>query len=73
METNRQRETVRDLLNKNRLTQVWLIDRLNGKGIVTCNVILSEALQGHRKGPKVEQIIRTSYEILTDYETKMNA
>lgn len=65
------RESIRLMLLRNTLTHTWLINRLEERGIVTEKSELSSALRGVRKGPKVEHIVKTSIDILKDYESKM--
>lgn len=60
-------------LFKNALTSVWLQKRLEEKGIVTDKTELSAVLSGSRKGPKAENIIRSSIEVLDTYEAAMEA
>lgn len=66
-----EREKVRTLLDRNTLTNVWLINRLEEHGICTEKTELSSVLRGVRKGAKAENIIKTSLEILEDYEKRM--
>jgi hypothetical protein len=66
-----EREKIRAMLYRNTLTNTWLINRLEEKGINTEKSELSSVLRGVRKGAKAESIIRTSVEILGNYETKM--
>ena len=51
------------LFEQNR-TQVWLIQQLRSHGIITDKTEMSSALAGSRHGPKVEDMLRISAEIL---------
>lgn len=66
-----ERDRIRVLLLENSLSQVWLINRLEERGIQTDKSELSSALSGSRKGKKVNTIIQASLEILDDYTAKM--
>lgn len=66
-----ERDRIRVLLFENSLSQVWLINRLEEKGIFTDKSELSSALSGSRRGEKIDKIISTSIEILNDYVEKM--
>lgn len=66
-----EREKIRMMLYRNTLTNTWLINRLEEKGINTEKSELSSVLRGVRKGAKAENIIKTSVVILDNYETKM--
>ncbi len=68
-----ERDRIRVLLFENSLSQVWLINRLEEKGICTDKTELSSALSGTRRGEKITKIIKTSLEILNDYVSKMKA
>lgn len=67
-----ERDEIRIILYRNSLTQTWLINRLEEKGVLTDKAELSSALAGSRKGAKVDKILTTSAEILKEYEDKMN-
>ena len=56
------------LLQKNNLTQTWLINRLADKGIEVCKTNLSDILRGVRRNETSEKVITASLEILEDYE-----
>jgi hypothetical protein len=47
------------------------VNRLEERGIITEKTEMSSVLRGVRKGAKAEIIIKTSLEILDDYESKM--
>lgn len=64
------RDKIRVILLENTLTQVWLINKLEERGIMTDKTELSSALSGARKGAKIEQIITASLQILEDYVAK---
>ena len=67
----KERDKIRVALLTNSLSQVWLINRLEERGISTDKAELSSALSGTRKGAKIDNIIKTSREILDEYESKM--
>lgn len=66
-----ERDRIRVLLLENSLSQVWLISRLEERGVITDKSELSSALSGSRKGKKVDTILKNSLEILDDYTAKM--
>jgi len=68
-----EREEIRSRLKKNKLTTVWLIAQLRENGIVTDKSEMSSVFAGTRCGLKVDAIIRTSKQILDEYETKFVA
>lgn len=59
---------IRDRLVKHNLTFVWLINRLEMRGIKTDKSEMSSVISGARSGPKAEQIIQESEKILDEYE-----
>lgn len=63
---------IRVMLVKNLLTQTWLINQLEKVGIYADKTEISSILRGIRRGPKAENIISKSLEILKSYEEKMN-
>ena len=65
------RDRIRLMLYRNTLTNTWLVNRLEERGIITEKTEMSSVLRGVRKGAKAETIIKTSLEILDDYESKM--
>lgn len=67
----KERDKIRVSLFENSLSQVWLINRLEERGVITDKTELSSALSGTRRGAKVDKIIKTSTEILAEYESKM--
>lgn len=64
------REFIREKLGKFSLTQIWLINELEERGIVTDKTELSSIITGARRGPKVVRIIEASEDILKRYEDK---
>ena len=63
-----EREDIRSRLKKHQLTQVWLINQLGLKGIVTDKTEMSSVLAGTRSGSKADAIIELSHDILDKYE-----
>ncbi len=63
-----ERDRIRMMLYRNTLTNAWLINRLEEKGIITEKTVMSAVLRGTRKGKKAESIITTSLKILEYYE-----
>jgi len=66
-----ERDRIRLMLYRNTLTNAWLVNRLEERGVITEKTEMSSVLRGVRKGAKAESIIETSLEILDDYESKM--
>ena len=66
-----ERDRIRLMLYRNTLTNAWLVNRLEERGVITEKTDMSSVLRGVRKGAKAETIIKTSLEILDDYESKM--
>lgn len=66
-----ERDRIRLMLYRNTLTNAWLVNRLEERGVITEKTEMSSVLRGVRKGAKAETIIKTSLEILNDYESKM--
>lgn len=66
-----ERDRIRLMLYRNTLTNAWLVNRLEERGVITEKTEMSSVLRGVRKGAKAETIIETSLEILDDYESKM--
>lgn len=66
-----ERDRIRLMLYRNTLTNAWLVNRLEERGVVTEKTEMSSVLRGVRKGAKAETIIKTSLDILSDYEEKM--
>ncbi len=65
------RVLIRRKLQDNHLTSVWLINQLEQNGVRTDRAELSTALNGSRKGPKVDKIMEVSLNILHRYEKSM--
>lgn len=65
------RESVKERLKSNQLSNKWLIHQLSIWGVKTDPTELSSGLSGRRKGAKIEKIVKTSDEILQFYETQM--
>ena len=63
------RDEIKDRLEKNKLTFVWLIQQLEKRGIYTDKSEMSGVFAGTRRGPKPERIIRESAAILDEYES----
>lgn len=63
-----ERDRIRLMLYRNTLTNAWLVNRLEEKGINTEKTEMSSVLRGVRKGAKAESIIKTSVEILDYYK-----
>ena len=66
-----ERDKIRLILYRNTLTNAWLVNRLEERGVITEKTEMSSVLRGVRKGAKAETIIRTSLEILDKYEVAM--
>lgn len=66
-----ERDKIRLMLYQNTLTNAWLVNRLEERKVITEKTEMSSVLRGTRKGAKAESIIKTSLEILDDYESKM--
>lgn len=63
-----EREDIRRRLKKHQLTQVWLINQLGLRGIVTDKTEMSSVFAGTRSGSKADAIIELSHDILDKYE-----
>lgn len=69
MEIKTQRDKILWLLQKNNLTQAWLMNRLEQtRGISVCKTVMSDILRGVRKSQTANDVITASLEILEDYE-----
>ena len=55
-----ERDRIRLMLYRNTLTNAWLVNRLEERGVVTEKTEMSSVLRGVRKGAKAETIIKTS-------------
>lgn len=62
------KERILWLLQKNNLTQTWLINMLERSGISVCKTNLSDILRGVRKNETAEKVIENSLEVLEKYE-----
>lgn len=62
------RESIRDRLRRNYLTNVWLINMLEKDGLYVTSSTLSSILSGSRRGKAVERVLDTADTILTRYE-----
>lgn len=65
------RKSIKTRLNKNTLTQVWLINRLEEEGLNTDKTELSSVLAGTRHGAKAETLLKFADSILSRYENHM--
>ena len=63
-----QRKIIKAKLDDYSLTQTWLINQLSKRGIITERSEFSAILSGTRTGNKVEEVLKTSLEILDAYE-----
>ena len=66
-------QKIRDKIEKSSLTYVWLVHRLSDAGIYTDKFELSAVLSCTRIGPKADEILRLSLEILDTYESAFAA
>lgn len=57
-----ERDRIRLMLYRNTLTNAWLVNRLEERGVITEKTEMSSVLRGVRKGAKAETIIKTSLE-----------
>ena len=62
------REELRERLNRNHLSYVWLIDQLRRRNVATDKTEMSSVVAGTRSGKKAETILSVSLEILDSYE-----
>lgn len=65
------RDIVREMLHRNCLSQTWLIRQLEQAGVQVDKSTMCSILKGTRTGPKCQEILQKSLEILQDYEIKM--
>ena len=73
METKEYRDKMIWLLQKNNLTQTWLMNRLEvTRGISLCKTLMSDILRGVRKSKTATDVITASLEILEDYDKWAN-
>ncbi len=66
-----EREEIRNMVTRNSLSYVWLINRLADRGIIVSKSQLSGILAGAIPGQKANEVIDESLEILNSYEQKM--
>ena len=64
-------EQIRDKISHFTLTYAWLIHRLSDEGLLTDKFEMSATLSGTRIGPKADEILRRSLDILNEYEAKI--
>lgn len=62
------RDKIRQRLELNHLSFVWLINQLEDRGIQTDKTEMSSVMSGTRKGKKAEAILTASWEVLNEYE-----
>lgn len=62
------RETVLWKLQKNNLSQTWLVNRLEERGLPASKFNLSDILRGVRRSSPADEFIRYSLDILDSYE-----
>jgi len=62
------RDKIRQRLELNHLSFVWLINQLDDRGIQTDKTEMSSVMSGTRKGKKAEAILTESWEVLNEYE-----
>lgn len=60
--------TIKEKLRANSLTSVWLINRLAEHEVFTDKTEMSAILTGIRRGPKVDEVVSVSLDILDLYE-----
>ena len=66
-------QTIKEKIERFSLTFVWLVHRLADAGIFTDKFELSATLSCTRVGPKADEILRLSLEILDTYESAFAA
>lgn len=66
-------EQIRTRLRAYTLTYVWLIKRLEERGLYTTRPEMSGIVSGTRTGPKVDTILQASLELLDEYAERMGA
>lgn len=67
---NQKIKFVRETIEQQSLSYVWLIARLREEGIDTCKATLSSVLSKTVRGPKMDQILETSERICKRYTKK---
>lgn len=66
-------EQIRDKVFRFTLTYTWLIHRLSDEGLLTDKFEMSATLSGTRIGPKADEILCRSLDILNEYEKKIES
>lgn len=66
-------EQIRDKVSRFTLTYTWLIHRLSDEGLLTDKFEMSATLSGTRIGPKADEILCRSLDILNEYEKKIES
>ena len=64
---------IKDKVARCTLTYTWLIHRLSDEGLLTDKFEMSATLSGTRIGPKADEILRRSLDILNKYEEKIGS
>ena len=62
------RETVLWKLQKNNLSQTWLVNRLEERGLPASKFNVSDILRGVRRSSPADEFIQKSLEIMDSYE-----
>ena len=62
------RETVLWKLQKNNLSQTWLVNRLEERGLPASKFNVSDILRGVRRSSQADEFIQKSLEIMDSYE-----
>lgn len=66
-------EQIKDKVSRFTLTYAWLIHRLSDEGLLTDKFEMSATLSGTRIGPKADEILCRSLDILNEYEGKIGS
>jgi len=66
-------EQIKDKVSRSSLTYTWLIHRLSDEGLLTDKFEMSATLSGTRIGPKADEILCRSLDILNEYEEKIGS
>ena len=64
---------IKDKVSSFALTYTWLIHCLSDEGLHTDKFEMSATLSGTRTGPKADNILRQSLDVLNKYEEKMRS
>jgi len=67
----KERIFIKTKLAEHELTQVWLIQKLEERGIITDKTETCSVLKGTRRGKKAETIICNAVEILKKYKNNL--